>query len=135
VTIGALAPTKETLASLTWREPARPEALLDLLVLVVKVGGQELRHGTGLERVEREDRERGHNLMQTLQTYYECGLRVDKTAERMFLHRNSVRYRLDRVRSLLRCDIDDPQTISACVLALSICRGAAPGKVGQEHAV
>ena len=26
VTIGALAPTKETLASLTWREPARPEA-------------------------------------------------------------------------------------------------------------
>jgi len=26
VTIGALAPTNETLASLTWREPARPEA-------------------------------------------------------------------------------------------------------------
>ena len=26
MTIGALAPTKETLASLTWREPARPDA-------------------------------------------------------------------------------------------------------------
>ncbi|MDQ6780602.1 MAG: helix-turn-helix domain-containing protein [Candidatus Eremiobacteraeota bacterium] len=88
-----------------------------------------------LAPLEREDRERGHNLLQTLQTYYECGLRVDKTAERMFLHRNSVRYRLDRVRSLLRCDIDDPQTISACVLALSICRRPAPGKVGHEHAI
>lgn len=70
--------------------------------------------------LEREDSDRGNNLVATLRTYYACGMRVDRTAESMFLHRNSVRYRLDRIRSLLQLDIDQPQTIAAFVLALEL---------------
>jgi DNA-binding PucR family transcriptional regulator len=66
----------------------------------------------------REDNERGNNLLATLRAYYECGARVDLTADRLFLHRNSVRYRLDRIRFLLQADIDEPQTIAALMLAL-----------------
>lgn len=66
----------------------------------------------------REDSQRGHNLMATLRAYYACGARVDKTADALFLHRNSVRYRLDRVRSLLGLDIDLPHVIAALTLAL-----------------
>jgi DNA-binding PucR family transcriptional regulator len=68
----------------------------------------------------REDCERGNNLVTTLRAYYECGMRVDLTADRLFLHRNSVRYRLDRIRSLLRMNIDDPQAIAALMFALSV---------------
>lgn len=71
-----------------------------------------------LAPLAREDDERGNNLLATLRAYYECGTRVDLTADRLFLHRNSVRYRLDRVRSLLGMNIDGPQAIAALVLAL-----------------
>jgi PucR family transcriptional regulator, purine catabolism regulatory protein len=71
--------------------------------------------------LEREDSARGSNLAETLRAYYACGARVDKTADAIFLHRNSVRYRLDRVRSLLGLDIDQPHVIAALTVALT-CR-------------
>jgi len=71
-----------------------------------------------LAPLAREDSERQHNLVETLRAYYACGARVDLTADRLFLHRNSVRYRLDRVRILLRLNIDEPAVIAALSLAL-----------------
>jgi len=68
----------------------------------------------------REDEERRSDLMATLRAYYACGARVDKTAERLFLHRNSVRYRLDRVVALLRLNIDAPQVMAAILFALAV---------------
>ena len=85
--------------------------------------------------LQREDEERDHNLLQTIQAYYDCGLRVDRTAERLFLHRNSVRYRLDRIRTLLRCDIDHPRTIAAVTLALAVCGRQPLVEEGSRHAV
>lgn len=68
--------------------------------------------------LEREDSQRGNNLVATLLAYYACGARVDKTADTLFLHRNSVRYRLDRIRSLIGLDIDQPSVIAALTIAL-----------------
>lgn len=70
--------------------------------------------------LSREDAERGSDLTATLRAYYACGARVDKTAERLFLHRNSVRYRLGRVETLLRLDIDAPHVIAAIIVALAV---------------
>jgi len=75
--------------------------------------------------LEREDGERGNNLTGTLRAYYSCGARVDKTADALFLHRNSVRYRLDRIRSLIGLDIDQPHVIAALTVALA-CRDRSP---------
>lgn len=66
----------------------------------------------------REDGERQSDLIATLRAYYVCGMRVDRTADKLFLHRNSVRYRLDRVRALLRMDVDEPSAIAALSIAL-----------------
>ena len=82
--------------------------------------------------LQREDAERGNNLVTTLRSYYACGLRVDKTAERMFLHRNSVRYRLDRIRALLHLDIDLPAVSSAFVLALAACENPASRETSRD---
>ena len=70
--------------------------------------------------LRRADMERSSDLELTLRTYYECGASVSQTAQALFLHRNSVRYRLDRVRILLGVDIDDPQVSAALLLAFAI---------------
>ena len=74
-----------------------------------------------LTPLEREDEERGNNLTATLRAYYASSARVDRTADALFLHRNSVRYRLDRIRLLMGLDIDQPHVIAALTIALA-CR-------------
>jgi DNA-binding PucR family transcriptional regulator len=76
-----------------------------------------------LDELEREDAQRGSGLIATLRAYYASGARVDKTADALFLHRNSVRYRLDRIRLLTGLDIDQPDVVAAMIVALS-CRAA-----------
>ena len=73
-----------------------------------------------LAGLQRDDEERHNHLVATLATYYQCGLRVDRTAERLFLHRNSVRYRLDRVRSLLHLELEHPITVAVLTIALRL---------------
>ena len=74
-----------------------------------------------IAELEQEDVERSSGLVATLRAYYANGARVDKTAEVLFLHRNSVRYRLDRVRLLTGLDIDRPDVVAAMTVALG-CR-------------
>ncbi len=69
----------------------------------------------------RADADRNSRLADTLRTYYACGGSVSKTAEALFLHRNSVRYRLDRVRSLLGADIDHPEIAAVLLAAFAVC--------------
>lgn len=82
--------------------------------------------------LERADEERGSRLLDTLRGYYACGGSVAKTAEKLFLHRNSVRYRLDRVRSLLGADIDHPEVAAALLAAYAVASSAAPAKENHE---
>src|SRR5207302_1284933 len=50
------------------------------------------------------DRLGGHDavpeLLSTLRLYFACGMRVDRTAERMSLHRNTLRHRIARFEKL-----------------------------------
>ncbi len=52
------------------------------------------------------DREKGGELVQTLETYLECNFSRTKTAEKMHLHRNSLNYRLQKIEELLGQDIN-----------------------------
>ncbi|MEM9607761.1 MAG: helix-turn-helix domain-containing protein [Actinomycetota bacterium] len=51
---------------------------------------------------------RAHESITTLRTYLDCGRNVSETAARLHLHRNTVRYRLDRITDALPVDLDDP---------------------------
>ena len=42
------------------------------------------------------------DLVQTLETFLECDGNVANTAQRLFTHRHTIRYRLERVRELSR---------------------------------
>jgi DNA-binding PucR family transcriptional regulator len=79
--------------------------------------------------LRRADAERGGDLEKTLRSYYECGCSVSKTAEALFLHRNSVRYRLDRVRALLGAQLEHPHTSAALIAAFAIDAAATQDEV------
>jgi purine catabolism regulator len=80
----------------------------------------------------RADEERSSRLLDTLRAYYACGASVAKTAEKLFLHRNSVRYRLDRVRALLGADIDHPEVAAALLTAFAVAETALPHREHHE---
>jgi hypothetical protein len=57
-------------------------------------------------------------LLQALEAYLESGAKIQVAAKRLFLHRNTLRYRLKRVERLLGVDLNDPQIRLSYQLAL-----------------
>ncbi|NCB50635.1 MAG: CdaR family transcriptional regulator [Clostridia bacterium] len=45
----------------------------------------------------------------TLREYLACGCSIKDTAEKLFIHRNSMMYRLDRIKELGKIDLMDPE--------------------------
>ena len=60
--------------------------------------------------LSRYDHDAGTDLYHTLEAYLACGCSVKDTAERLFIHRNSLNYRLGRIRELTRADLGDADT-------------------------
>ncbi len=62
------------------------------------------------------------NLSETLENYLNCSCNVKKTAEEMFLHRNTLNYRLKKIREILGCDLENLDTCLELKLAFLIWR-------------
>lgn len=56
------------------------------------------------------DKNQQGELLNTLRTYFLCNCNAKETAEKMFVHYNTVNYRLDRIKSELGLRLDDPET-------------------------
>lgn len=68
-----------------------------------------------LDRPEVKNRE---VLLETLQVYLECQGNVLATAERLYIHRNTLRYRLKRIEEILGRDLESPDERLSLWLAL-----------------
>jgi DNA-binding PucR family transcriptional regulator len=86
---------------------------------------RELAHGRALEPFRalveplvEHDRERQSDLVQTLKVYFDAGANASEAADRLFLHRNSMLYRLSRVEKLTGLDLKDPRARLALQLGL-----------------
>ena len=66
------------------------------------------------------DESHNTNLVHTLRTYFRCNGNVLRAAEALFLHRNSVLYRLQRIEDLLAVDLKDSQDRLVLHLAVEI---------------
>lgn len=62
-----------------------------------------------LRPLERYDREHHGDLVKTLKAYIRCGGNSTQAAAALFMHRNSIRYRLQHIRSLTNLDPDDAE--------------------------
>jgi purine catabolism regulator len=65
------------------------------------------------------DRDRGSRLVATLDAFLRTESATE-TAVRLNLHRNSLLYRLRRIREITGLDLDDPETRLALHLALRV---------------
>ena len=62
------------------------------------------------------------NLSETLENYLNCSCNVKKTAEEMFLHRNTLNYRLKKIREILGWNLENLDTCLELKLAFLIRR-------------
>ncbi|PYG90314.1 purine catabolism regulator [Ruminiclostridium sufflavum DSM 19573] len=46
-------------------------------------------------------------LLSTLNTYYECNASIEKTADSLYVHKNTIKYRLERIHEITGLDIKD----------------------------
>ncbi len=60
-----------------------------------------------LRKLEEYDNANGTFLLDTLVSYYMSGFNVTKTADAMFVHRNSLQYRLNKIKELTEIELDD----------------------------
>ncbi|MGN0424440.1 MAG: helix-turn-helix domain-containing protein [Acetatifactor sp.] len=60
-----------------------------------------------LRKLEEYDHANGTYLQETLVTYYMSGFNISKAAEALFIHRNSLQYRLSKIEDLLGIELDD----------------------------
>jgi sugar diacid utilization regulator len=66
--------------------------------------------------------ENADEFLNTLEEYFAHNANLSQTAEALFIHRNTLTYRLERIASISRLDLDNPDTRLAVQLALHIHR-------------
>jgi PucR family transcriptional regulator, purine catabolism regulatory protein len=64
------------------------------------------------------DRAQGTDLVETLNAYFAHKGNLSQTAEALFVHRNTLLYRMERIREISGLDLDNPETRLSIQLAL-----------------
>ncbi len=70
--------------------------------------------------LQEHDRQTGGQLTRTLYEYLRHERSADATSKALFIHRNSLRYRLDRIEELIDADLNDPDTRMYIILSYEI---------------
>ena len=117
---------QEALAALaavaSWPEAPRPVAASDLRAERVVLGEEAARRRL-VEEVYIPLERAGGDLLQTAAAYLEGGGSVEGTGRALFLHPNTVRYRLRKLTEVCGRDITEPRAGLAVRLALLLGRG------------
>ncbi|MDF2671772.1 MAG: putative transcriptional regulator, PucR family [Clostridiales bacterium] len=64
----------------------------------------------GLHRLAEYDKSQGTDYIKTLLSYFQNGLNLSKTAEDMYVHRNTIAYRLKKAEEILGCNMENYQS-------------------------
>lgn len=67
-----------------------------------------------------QKKERGDEMFHTLKVFLDCERSVPNTAAALYLHRNTVVYRIKKIQNLLQCDLDDSRDRQYCWLSIHI---------------
>ena len=65
----------------------------------------------------------GGSLRETLEAYLRLSGNSREMCEELFIHRNTLSYRLRKIEDLLQLDLSDGQIRATCLLALAIVAG------------
>ena len=87
----------------TWQKTARPINAEDLLA-ERSLAGDMLAKQTLVENIYRPLSQNSPELLETLSAYLETGRSLESTARELFVHPNTVRYRLKRISEIIGWD-------------------------------
>jgi hypothetical protein len=105
----------------TWRNAPRPVEADDLLPERALAGDPLAKH-TLVERIFRPLQAHSPDLVTTLWSYLDNGRSLEATARELFVHPNTVRYRLKRVSDVIGWDATGPR--EALILQAALVLGA-----------
>jgi len=119
--VAAPVSVREALAALravaAWPEAPRPVAAGELLAERVVLGDEDARRRL-LEEVHEPLAAAGGDVLQTVRAYLDGGSSVEGTARALFLHPNTVRYRLRKAAVATGYDLGEPRRAQAVRIAL-----------------
>lgn len=97
-------------------------AELGIISLLINAGDQSLRSycRSVLGVLADSDRDYGTSYVRTLEVYLDSNCSLAAAAEKLFIHRNTMVYRVNKIRGLLRIDFNDMNAKAECVNALHI---------------
>ena len=85
-----------------------------------------------VEPLRQYDREHHGDLLKTMWAYLRHGGNSVRTANALFIHRNSLRYRLARIHALTSLDPDDPDARLALQIAVVLDNEFSPANPQSE---
>lgn len=95
--------------------------LLDMVDKLSGSGGLRLLCFPPLLQLMEADSGEGE-LVQTLRRYMASGFSAAETCRELFIHRNTLYYRLNRIREIMGCDFTAPETAAQITLTFTILR-------------
>jgi hypothetical protein len=117
-----------------WPQAPRPVAADDLLAERSLIGEAPARR-TLVDRVYRPLRDNGSALLETATAYLDCGGALEATGRVLFVHPNTVRYRLRRVEDLVHLDLTSSRDAWVVQVALALGRLTEPPQRGWRDAI
>lgn len=73
-----------------------------------------------IKSLERYDEKCGTNLMETLETYFRCNFKKSLVADKLYIHVETLRYRLNRIEEITGYSLDDSEGIFALQMGLKL---------------
>lgn len=104
-----------------WAKAPRP-ILADELLAERALAGDMLAKSTLIQRIYRPLAENSAELLETLTSYLESGRSLEATARDLFVHANTVRYRLKRISEIIGWDATGPR--EAFILQVAMVLGS-----------
>lgn len=80
-----------------------------------------------------DDERRKTDLLETLDSYMDNNQSLAKCANELFIHRNTLLYRLNKIQSQYGIDLDDPSMTAAIILSCKVCLKMLDNKVGADR--
>jgi hypothetical protein len=115
-------------AAAAWPQAPRPVGAGELLAERVVLGDVTARHRL-LEEVHSPLAQAGGDLLLTAAAFLEGGSSVEGTARALFVHPNTVRYRIRRIAEAVGLDLLRPRDAQVVRLALTVGRASLPAQL------
>jgi len=97
-----------------------PELMLSSIIAVTSGRGASEAASNFLRPLHTHDSKRAITLMPTLEAFLRNDAHPSRTCDELFIHRNTLSYRLRRIESLLGVDLTTLEAQATCLLALRL---------------